>query len=74
MVLYPNLVSCMAVREISQKDIAAVIGVSTRSLYKKMNGKTSFKFQEAEKIQASFFPDIPILDLFAMRDDIQDSA
>lgn len=68
MVHYPNLVSAMAVREISQKEIAKAIGISDRALYKKMNGDVAFKFPEAVRIQADFFPDVPILDLFAPAD------
>lgn len=64
MVTYPNLVAAMAVREITQSALASSISVSQKTLRKKMDGKTDFKFGEAEKIQATFFPDIPILDLF----------
>ena len=65
MVAYPNLISAMAVREISQSALANSIGVSMKTFRKKLNGDTEFKFGEAEKIQASYFPDIPILRLFA---------
>ena len=65
MVAYPNLISAMAVREISQYTSASSIGVSKKTFRKKLNGETEFKFGEAEKIQAAYFPDIPILNLFA---------
>ena len=65
MVVYPNLVSAMVVREVSQSTLASSIGVSRKTFRKKLNGDTEFKFGEAEKIQAAYFPDIPILSLFA---------
>lgn len=61
---YPNLVSAMAVREINSDTVANAIGISRKAFRNKMNGKTEFKFKEAEKIQEQFFSDIPILDLF----------
>lgn len=64
MVLYPNLISAMAVREVPKNAIANSIGVSVKALQNKLNGKTEFKLREAEKIQSDFFKDIPILELF----------
>ena len=64
MVCYPNLVSAMAVREIKGDTVANALGISGKAFRNKMSGKTDFKFPEAEKIQAEFFSDIPILDLF----------
>lgn len=74
MVHYPNLVSAMAVREIKGDTIANILGISGKAFRNKMCGKTEFKFPEAEKIQAEFFSDIPILELFARADTGQPRA
>ena len=57
-VKYPILVSEIAVRGIRRKDIATALGVSYRTLYSKMQGDTSFSWEETCQIQATFFPDI----------------
>lgn len=72
MTYYPNLVSAMEVREITDDTVANVLGISRKAFQHKMIGKTEFKFPEAEKIQAEFFSDIPLLDLFKRSD--HDSA
>lgn len=68
MVYYPNLVSAMAAREINVDTAASALGISGKAFRNKMSGETEFKFPEAEKIQADFFSDIPILDLFKRAD------
>lgn len=66
MVLYPNLVAAMAVNEVTQKSVAKMLGISETAMKKRMNGRTQFKLREAEKIQLTYFPDIPLSQLFAM--------
>lgn len=71
---YPNLVSAMAVREIKGDTIASTLRITGKAFRNKISGKNEFKFQEAEKIQAEFFSDIPILELFAHADPGQQSG
>lgn len=68
MVRYPNLISAMSTREITKKTLADALGISGKALGNKLSGRVEFKFREAEKIQAIFFDDIPILHLFATSD------
>lgn len=72
-VAYPELIGEMAKRKLTRTSIAESIGISTRTLYSKLMGTTDFTLSEANKIHATFFPDIEKDRLFA-RTDQQDSA
>ena len=56
--VYKNLVGEIARRNIRYKDIAAALGISTRTLYGKLIEESDFKLSEANKIHAQFFPDV----------------
>ena len=52
-------------RGIRMRAVADSIGVSTKSLYNKIEGKSRFSWSETCIIQSRFFPDISKDDLFA---------
>lgn len=64
-VIYPVLISEMAKNKVTKTIVAKAIGISTRSLYSKLNGKTDFTLSEADKIHSIFFPYISKDELFA---------
>lgn len=51
-------------RGIRMKAVADAIGVSTRALYNKIEGRSPFTWKEACTIQLQFFPDLSKDDLF----------
>lgn len=63
-VVYPVLVGEIAKRGIKKTVIANRIGISTRSLYSKLAGETSFSWDEVCEIRDCFFPDINQSELF----------
>lgn len=63
-VVYPVLVGEIAKRGIKKTVIANRIGISTRSLYSKLAGETSFSWDEACEIRDCFFPDVNQSELF----------
>lgn len=66
---YPNLVSAIAQRGIKKTAIASSLGISSRTLYSKMNGFVSFTWEEICGIQEKFFPDVNKDDLFKQTDE-----
>ena len=62
---YPILTGKIAERGIAKTKIAEAIGVSYRSFHNKMDGNTSFTWDEVCMIQERFFPDMQLKDLFA---------
>lgn len=62
--MYRNLLAEMARFEITQKDIAELLKVRTSTVCDKINGKYSFKLEEAFEIKESFFPKLSIEYLF----------
>lgn len=67
-VIYPNLVAEIAKRGIKKTSIAKQIGVSSRTLYCKLSGETSFSWEEACAIKNCFFPDMESETLFKRAD------
>ena len=51
-------------RGIKMKVVADAIGVSTKALYNKIEGRSPFTWSEACVIQSRFFPDISKDELF----------
>lgn len=51
-------------RGIRMRVVAGAIGVSTRALYNKIEGRSPFTWQEACVIQSRFFPDLSKDELF----------
>lgn len=65
---YPVLKYKVAERGIKQKVIAEALGITVRTLYKKMRGITPFTWEEVCTFQTKFFPDIDKDVLFASDD------
>lgn len=63
-VVFPNLAAEIAKRGIKKTSIAERIGVSTRTLYSKLKGETSFSWEEVCAIKDCFFPDMDQETLF----------
>lgn len=68
MIVFPNLIAEIAKRGIKKTSIAERIGVSTRTLYSKLSGETSFSWEEVCKIRDCFFPDMDQETLFKRAD------
>ena len=63
-----NLEAEITRKKLSREEIASGIGISTRSLYDKLNGKSKFNVEEAFTLQRIFFPDKDIDYLFEQTD------
>lgn len=59
-----NLKAEMARAEVTQVDIAELLGTSPNTVVNKMAGRTSFNIKEAHAIRDKFFPDKTIDYLF----------
>ena len=62
--MFPNLIAEMARIKVTKPQIAALIGVSLRSLYHKLDSRT-LTFDECVKIHNAFFPNTEFMYLFA---------
>ena len=65
MLMYPTLVGEIAKRGIAKRDIALGIGVTPRTLSKKLSGITPFTWPEAICLRDMFFSDMSVEELFA---------
>lgn len=63
-----NLEAEIARKKLSREEVASGIGISTRSLYDKLNGKSKFNLEEAFALQKKFFPDTDLDYLFEQTD------
>lgn len=63
-VIYPNLESEMVKRGLSKGEVAKVAGIKENTFSRKLNGGTSFKLEEVEKIWKNLFPDTEVFELF----------
>lgn len=59
-----NLRGEMAKRKISIEDISNLLGIHRNSVANKLNGESSFSFEQSVKIQESYFPDLELKYLF----------
>jgi len=71
MAYYPVLAGEIAKRGMKRSVIASSIGISARSLYNKMAGKTPLTWTEAKEISGRFFPDMTMTDLLATASEIK---
>ena len=53
-----NLKAEMARRSVMCKDLANLLGVATTTISAKIGCKSQFTFEEAQKVQRGFFPDL----------------
>lgn len=67
-VVYPELVAEIAKRGIKKKDIAKCVEISDKAFCNKLQGKTSFTWDEVSKIRDTFFPETPKDQLFKRAD------
>ena len=65
MVRYPILYREIRESEFTVADIATCLGITQKSLYNKLNGKTEFTWSEVCAIIEHFFPYYDPQDLFA---------
>lgn len=63
-VVFPELEANIACQGIKKSEIAACLSIQPRTLTFKLNGRHSFSLEEAIKIKQTWFPDIPIEELF----------
>lgn len=64
-VTFPTLEAEIARRGIKKREIANILGIEQRTLSNKLNGYTRFALEEAVKIKQTWFPEIPIEELFS---------
>ncbi len=57
--IYPYLAFLIRARGIRKSTIAKALGITTRALNNKLQGKSKFSWEEACLIQNAFFPDVP---------------
>lgn len=67
--IYHVLLSLINDRGIRKSVIARRLGLSPKTIYLKLRGKTRFIYEEARIIHEDFFPDIPIQKLFSLNED-----
>ena len=63
-----NLEAEIARKKLTKQQVADRIGIGTRALYDKINGRTKFTTEEAFKLQKAFFPDQSLGYLFEQSD------
>lgn len=59
-----NLEAEIARKNLTKQKIADCIGISKRTLYDKLTGKTAFTINEASKLQKELFPECEMEYLF----------
>lgn len=59
-----NLEETRKEKKVSLVDMADLLGVKYQTVREKIDGKSSFKFEEAEMIKKNFFPEYEIEYLF----------
>ena len=62
--MFPNLIAEMARIKINKTDIAKALGISTKTVYSKIENGT-FLYREVLIIQAKFFPELSVSYLFS---------
>lgn len=72
--MYRNLKAEMVRRGIEVEDLAKLLGVSSRTMYSKINGKSDWRWSEIKAITEKFFPDADISQLFSTVDEEQDKS
>lgn len=63
--MYANLVSEMAKKAITKRNVAEVLKVHENTLKNKLDGKSKFNIEEGFVIRQHFFPDLSLEYLFA---------
>lgn len=60
-----NLEKARQDKKVTKVDMADLLGVKYQTITDKIEGETSFKFEEALKIQQAFFPEYDLVFLFS---------
>lgn len=63
-IVYPKLATELKSRKIKMKDVESLLGISAKSLYNKLRGKTPFTWDEVSLIRNTWFPDMYSDELF----------
>jgi transcriptional regulator with XRE-family HTH domain len=63
-ILFPTLKAEMARRGLTAVDVAEVIGISSKTAYKKLSGGSPFTLNETAKVRDRYFPAMTIEELF----------
>jgi len=63
-ILFPTLKAEMARRGITAVDVAEVIGISSKTAYKKLSGGSPFTLNETAMVRDKYFPAMTIEELF----------
>lgn len=63
-IFYPALEAEIRKRRIKKKDIAEMLCLKQNGFFYKLSGRRKFSVDEAIKIQETWFPDIPVNELF----------
>lgn len=66
--MYRNLLAEMARKNITKKEIANFLDLRVATICDKINGKYSFKLDEAFKIKKEFFPQLSVEYLFEVEE------
>ena len=61
---YPTLVGEMAKRRIKKKDICELLGISQKTLWNKIEGRSEFTLEEVKLVRKTYFDDMTIEELF----------
>lgn len=55
--MYKNLIRIISEKGVSNKQLAMVLGVSEKTLWNKLNGKTEFSLRDAKLISDTICPE-----------------
>lgn len=66
--MFKNLEAELSRSGKNRREIAELLGLRYATVVDKMNGKYSFKLDEAMKIKEEFFPSLPLEYLFEIKD------
>lgn len=65
--IYPEIAKCMACKQLNQKDLADLLGISQQAISQKLKGKTEFRRSEMVVLREDFkevYPEITMDKLF----------
>ena len=68
--MYRELLGEIVKRGLSKKELAKEIGITEKTLFNKLNGKSDFTWSEIKKIRNIVAPNISLEELFKTTDNI----
>ena len=66
--VYPVIVDGIREKKLKKQDIADKLKISKGALYQKLQGRASFRVEEAIDLHEFYFPEIPIEELFEKKE------